>query len=68
MGSGQRIHLLVVPSHTAPDVAQQLLKRAADERNTRTAGELLALAASTALEGLRLRVWDDDGGAAGPSD
>lgn len=48
LASGQRLRLLVVPSETEPDVAAQVMEKAADERNTASARTLLGLAPADA--------------------
>lgn len=69
MSSRERLHLLVVPSSTEPAIAQTLMNRAADERNTRSAVDLLATARLHAgdASSFATSVWEDEGGAERPS-
>lgn len=69
MGSGERLHLLVIPSSVDADVAQTLMAQAADERNTRSATALLEATRrhSGGVPPFATSVWEDEGGAAGRS-
>lgn len=63
--SGERLHLLVIPSGTEIDVAEDLMRRAADERNVSSASVLLETARSHfgGVVPFEVGVWEDDGGA-----
>jgi hypothetical protein len=69
MGSGERLRLLVIPSDVDPDVAQALMVQAADERNSRSATDLLATARRHSADAspFATSVWEDEGGAGGRS-
>lgn len=62
MQSGQRLRLLVVPSDTDPAVAEEIMERAADTDNTRSAAELLGVGGPD-QSGIGSDVWNDDEGA-----
>ncbi|MFJ9315749.1 DUF5994 family protein [Pimelobacter simplex] len=63
--SGERLHLLVIPSTTETDVAEDLMRRAADERNARSATALLETARSHfgGVVPFEMSMWENDGGA-----
>ena len=67
MSSRERLRLLVVPHDVPAETAHRLLLEAADERNTRTASELLADALSQvpppAVDTTGEDDWEDEGGA-----
>ncbi len=66
MESGERIHLLVIPSTCESDTADLLMGQATDERNTLSAASLLASAKRiTGDVALQTSAWESEGGAAG---
>ncbi|WP_418063023.1 DUF5994 family protein [Pimelobacter simplex] len=66
MQSGERIHLLVIPSTCKPETAHLLMDQAADERNALSAASLLASANRITQDvALQTSAWESEGGAAG---
>lgn len=59
--SHERLTLLVIPPNTAAHVADELLRQASDDLNTKNATQLLASLALH-LDPDPLQVWDDEGG------
>ncbi|WP_141015570.1 DUF5994 family protein [Nocardioides sambongensis] len=64
MLTGQLIELLVIPPETSPARADRLMRWASDQKDFRTANELLA--AEDPAEGLGRDLWDSEGGMAAP--
>lgn len=64
MRSGQHLRVLVIPSDTAPDVAGQIMERAADERDTRSPSALLGLLGPD-QSGIGFDAWNDQDHPAG---